>query len=217
MHAKYRNDWYKTLTFTQRNEFYQADTLAGQSIWYEALEYPDKLRIDLGDINLGNAVIFRNDSIYSFKGGELKKAAPRKNTLTFLLGGMFFYSFDDVLEKLQEEGYNVEKGYPTTFKGDKVWVVGAENEGEKVNQIYINMDHLYINRVIFFKEGKKVDGHFEDHQQFGDTWCETRVTFYVDDILYQAEYYEDIEVNPELPINTFDPHSFGGAHWYTSN
>lgn len=92
MYDRYNGKWYKTLTFTQKNEFYKADTLSDINIWYEAIAFPDKFRIDVGELNDGNAAILANDSIYRFKEGKMVNQAYRKNNLTFLGGGMFFLS-----------------------------------------------------------------------------------------------------------------------------
>lgn len=216
MYLKYHKNWYKTLTFVQENLFYKADTLAGTSTWYEAIEYPKNFRIDLGDIEDGNAVIFRNDSIYSFRAGEMKKAAPRKNNLTFLLGGMYFYSFEQVLEQMKEEGYDISKGFKSTFKEKDVWILGAVNADEKVNQLWVDMENLYVVRVITYKDEKQVDAHFENHIPLDKAWCESKVTFYVDQKLYQVEYYRDIKVNAALDPDIFNPKKFGTIHWLVS-
>ncbi|MDO1445326.1 hypothetical protein Q0590_03640 [Rhodocytophaga aerolata] len=63
MQKKYVGKWAHTLTFTQYNTHYEKDTISGTSVWYEAIKYPDKFRIDFGDPSLGNAVLFTNEMI----------------------------------------------------------------------------------------------------------------------------------------------------------
>lgn len=213
MYTRYHTQWYKTLTFVQKNEFYKGDTLAGTSIWYEAIEYPKNFRIDLGDISEGNAVIFRNDSIYSFRAGEMKKALPRKNTLTFLLGGMYFLPYEEVLGQMKAEGYDLSKGYKSLHKGKEVWIIGADSAGTKSNQLWVDLENLYVVRVLTYKDSKEIDAVFEGHIQFSKGWCESKVTFYIDRQLYQMEYYSDIETDVALDSDVFNPKAFGKVHW----
>src|SRR5438128_510413 len=84
MYKKYAGKSCRSFTFSQDNKHYKNDTLSGTSTWYEALEYPDKFRIDFGDPKDGNAVIFRNDSAWHFRKGELKRKEADKNDLLLL-------------------------------------------------------------------------------------------------------------------------------------
>ena len=57
MHDRYAGKWYRTLTFNQKTEMYQNDSLLQTQTWYEALIFPDKFRIDFGPSDSGNSVI----------------------------------------------------------------------------------------------------------------------------------------------------------------
>src|SRR5579862_2593454 len=92
MYERYHGKWYHNFTFVQTTERFKNDSLVNSSIWYEAISYPDKFRIDFGDLRNGDAVIFANDSAYNFGAGTLKSVKADKNDLTFLLGGMYFYT-----------------------------------------------------------------------------------------------------------------------------
>jgi hypothetical protein len=65
MHDRYAAKWYRTLTFTQKT------TLPDGKVetWYEALELPGKLRIDIAPLDSMKTILFRNDSVYQFEGG----------------------------------------------------------------------------------------------------------------------------------------------------
>lgn len=213
MHNRYYGKWYKTLTFTQKNEFYKSDTVTGTSIWYEAIEFPDKFRIDIGDLKDGNAAILANDSIYRFKGGELVNQSYRKNDLTFLGGGMFFLSWKDVLSELSNLGYDITKGYKKYLNDREVFIIGVDNPADNNNQLWVDLENLYVIRVITYKNGKKTEAIYEEHQPIGDGWTETKVTFNINDELVQVEYYSDCKANEDLPEVLFDPSSFGKVHW----
>src|ERR1700689_4503039 len=89
MYDRYTGKWYHTFTFVQTTESYKNDSLVKTATWYEALLFPDKFRIDFGDLKNGDAMIFASDSAYRFRNGVLVSAAPDPDDLTFLLGGLF--------------------------------------------------------------------------------------------------------------------------------
>lgn len=100
MHDRYSGKWYKTFSFNQTTEVYRNDTLKPTETWYENIKFPKDFRIDFGNPGSGNAVIFKNDSSYFFKNGKHAGVRRDENDLIFLLGGMYFYSFDEVITKL---------------------------------------------------------------------------------------------------------------------
>ena len=69
MHDRFAGKWYKTFSFNQTTEIYRNDTLRRSETWYENIKFPNDFRIDFGNPDSGNAVIFKNDSSYLFRGG----------------------------------------------------------------------------------------------------------------------------------------------------
>jgi outer membrane lipoprotein-sorting protein len=214
MYEKYHDKWYKTLTFVQTTERYRNDSLVNTSTWYEAVMFPDKFRIDFGDPINGNAVLFRNDSVFNFQHGELKKATRQKNDLTFLLGGMYFVSIDSVFKGLKDLHYDLQKFHEEEWKGRPVYVIGAGSHDEKLNQLWIDKEKLILLRLIKYDDNSKEDAIFENHIQLGGGWSETACTFYINDQLLQKEYYKDCQPNAPLDPGLFDPSLFGKLHWY---
>ena len=109
MHDRYAGKWYKTFRFNQTTEMYHHDSLVRSETWYENIKFPDDFRIDFGNPDSGNAVIFKNDSSYFFRNGKLAAARPDENDLLFILGGMYFYPFDEIIPKMKSYGYNTDK------------------------------------------------------------------------------------------------------------
>ena len=107
MHNRYAGNWYKTST------------------WYEAIIFPEKFRIDFDDRKSGNAVLYLGDSMYVFRKNKMVTKRYNDDNLTFLLGGMYFYSFDTALSKLNRMGYDTKKFHENTWKGKPVYVIGA--------------------------------------------------------------------------------------------
>jgi len=217
MHDKYAGKWYTSFTFIQTTERYRNDSLINTQTWYEALHLPYSFRIDFGDIKDGNGVIFSRDSMYIFRNDSLKRTDVNDDDLTFLLGGMYFMSFDSVTTHFQTLHYDLTKFHEDTFMGKAVYVIGADKAGEKVNQIWIDKNKLVLLRFIEFADGRKSEGVFENHQPFGGGWSEQKCSFYFDDKLAQVEYYHDCKANVPLDDAIFDPAMFGKVHWYHKN
>lgn len=214
MYKQYAGKWYRTFTFTQTTERYRNDSLRSKQTWYEASIFPDKFRIDFGVPDSGNAVIYKGDSSYSFGRGKLRAVRKDENDLTFLLGGMYFYPYEAVVAKMKTLGYDLDKSFETSFNGKPVYVVGANADGEKVNQIWIDKEKLCIVRFFKYENGRKEEGVFEDHIKAGAGWTESKVSFYIDDKLLQKEYYHDFKANVALDEKFFDPKQFGSWHWW---
>jgi len=213
MHSKYAGKWYKTFTFNQTTERYRNDSLLRSETWYEAASFPDKFRIDFGNVDSGNAVLYKGDSAYNFRRGKLRSAKKDANDLTFLLGGMYFYPYDQVVSKMKELGYDLSRSHEDNWKGKAVYVIGANTNGEKVNQLWIEKDRLIVVRFLKYENNTKEEGILEDHMKAGAGWTETKATFYFDDKLVQKEFYHDFKANAPLDEKFFEPADFGKWHW----
>ena len=209
MYDHYHGKWYHTLRFSQTTESYRNDSLVKRATWYESIMFPDKFRIDFGSPSGGDAVIFRNDSSYRFNKGQLKESKAGKNDLIFLLGGLYFYSFDKAISELRSLHYDLNKFHTDTWKGKEVYVIGADSKDEKLNQLWIDKEKLILVRQITFDDNRKEEAVFENHIELEGGWSETMCTFYINDHLIQKEYYHDCKANADIDPLIFDPSSFG--------
>lgn len=208
MHQKYAGKWYRTFRFKQTTEIYKNDSLVRSQVWSENIEFPGNFRIDFGNIDSGNAVIFRNDSSYYFKSSKLLRTNYYPNDLLFLLGGMYFYPLDEAIAKMKTYGFDVNKFHETTWNGDEVYVIGADNDDEKINQAWFDKEHYSLVRMIKYENGRKEDALLEDHVKLDGGYSETLVKFYMNDKLLQVEKYFDLKSNIEMQPGIFDPSNF---------
>ena len=208
MHDRYAGKWMKSFSFSQTTERYSNDSLINTSTWYEHVVYPDKFRIDFGDKTKGNAAIFVNDSVYSFRNSKLIRTTANDEDLTFLLGGIFFYSLDTTKAKLQRMGYDIHKSYETSLNNKPIYVIGANNADEKASQLWIDKEKLILVKFINFKDGEKEEGIAYDHKQFGNSWSETSFDFYINGKLIQKEKYYDCKADVNIDLKIFDPYKF---------
>jgi len=208
MYKQYGGKWMKSFSFTQTTEMYRNDSLINTSTWYENIVYPDKFRIDFGSKTAGSAALFVKDSVYSFRNSKLTHVSANDEDLTFILGGMYFYSLDSVKLMLRRMGYDLNKSYETSLNDKPVYVIGATKAEEKANQLWIDKEKLVVVKFISYNRGDKEEGIFGNHKQFGNGWSETLCNFYVDGKLIQKETYYDCKADENIDLKIFDPYNF---------
>lgn len=217
MMEKQEGEWFDDYTFIQKTIKYDRDgNVRGEEIWYEAIKYPDQFRIDYGDPSLGNSVIYRSDSAYTFKDSLLTD--KRKEYQEFLLmeGGLYqLPSSIHVLARLIEFGYDIEKFHETEYQGKKTYVFGADSDDLKSKQMWIDAENLYIVRKLSpFREKYTLETRYDDFKKYGPAWIENKVSFYIDGNLVQDEYYSEVDITVDLDPKLFDPANAYEWHWY---
>ncbi|QHT70522.1 outer membrane lipoprotein-sorting protein [Rhodocytophaga rosea] len=214
MQKRYSGKWAKTITFVQYNTHYTNDTISGTSIWYEAIAYPDKFRIDFGMPSEGNAVIFANDSVYNFKTGQLKASHRQPNNLMLLAGGIYFLPKTEALQRLKDAGYDIKTFHENTWQGKPAFVVGATKGDLQKPQFWIDKDNLFLVRTLTPTPDHHLqEAQFSKHIKSAGGWIETEVLFLKDGKKEQLEEYKELKSNPSLPDGLFDPAYFGKVHW----
>ncbi len=208
MHDRYAGKWYKTFRFNQTTEIYRNDSLKRSETWYENIKFPGDFRIDFGNPDSGNAVIFKNDSSYLFRHAQKVSVRPDNDDLLFLLGGMYFYPFDEVTSKMKSFGYNLDKFHEDTWKAMRVYVIGAGKGEDSVNQIWIEKENYSPVRMLKYENGNKEEAFFENHVKLGGGFTETLVHFFMNNKLIQVEKYHDLQGNIEIDPAIFDPVNF---------
>ena len=201
MHDRYAGKWYHTFTFTQTTQQYRNDTLRATQTWHEFIRFPDRFRMDFGVQDSGNAVIFRGDSAYRFRNGQLRSTTINNNEgLIFLLGGMYFYSLGQACHILSDSlHFDLTGAREDNWQGRPVYIIGKEG----ANQLWIDQQNLCLVRMI--KTDNHMDARFEDWQPFESGFCETKCEFYINGKLIQAEIYHDIKTDVTLADPIFDP------------
>ena len=215
MQARYNGKWHRNLTFVQKTEQYAYEQVNSTQTWYEAIQFPGNLRIDIGDTKNGNIVLFHNDSLFKYQNDSNIYARGDRNSLVFLLGGMYFYPPETAKKRLAGYGYNLQKAFETKMNGRAVYVIGADSVNEKTNQLWVDKERLVVSRIVEYDGWFKLDFVFEDHKPYGNSWVETKVTIYQDNKKAQVEYYNNIRVNEPIDARLFDPRQLKQAnHWY---
>jgi hypothetical protein len=205
MYKKYHGTWHKSLKFTQTTERFRNDSLINTSTWYETIVYPDLLRIDIGSVNSPNGILFRHDSTYVFRASKIVRGEKNENELIFFLGGMYFKTFDQVLAHFAELHYDLSKFRASTWKGKPVYVLGADKDDDKVNQLWIDQEKLVAVRFLKYEKDTKEEGTFEQQVPVKNAWSETKCSFYFNDKLLQTETYRDLKADEPIDMKIFEP------------
>jgi hypothetical protein len=208
MYKRYHTQWHKSLHFNQTTERYRNDSLVKKSTWYETIVYPDLLRIDFDSAKSTGGIIFRHDSTYVFKNNKIVRSTKDENELIFFLGGMYAMPFDKILAHFADLHYDLSKFHTSTWKGKAVYVLGADADGDKVNQLWIDQEKMVAVRFIKYDNNTKEEGFFEQQIPLKNAWSETKCSFYINDKLLQVETYHDVVADPAVDMKIFEPTSF---------
>jgi len=209
MYKRYHNQWHKSLTFNQTTERYRNDSLVKTDTWYETIVYPDLLRIDFGSAKSSNGVIFRHDSTYVFKNNKIVRSTKDENELIFFLGGMYSMPYEKILSHFAELHYDLAKFHVSTWKGKPVYVLGANADDEKVNQLWIDQEKQVAVRFIKYDNNTKEEGLFEQQVALKNAWSETKCSFYINDKILQVESYHNLVADAPVDMTIFDPALMG--------
>ncbi|GMQ81778.1 MAG: hypothetical protein BMS9Abin05_1214 [Rhodothermia bacterium] len=219
MKAQYEGSWYESLTFIQTTIQHSADGSTDTTTWFEAMELPGKLRIDIGEPNSGNTWIFRNDSIYVFNQGTLTVGRPTFHPLLLLGFDAYFLDSASLINKLDSLGFDLDLLSDTTWQGREVYVVGAEAGDTEAQQFWIDKERLYFVRLLQSAgpdASSQQDVQFNSYEEIGGGWVAPEVIFYVDGNLQMEEYYRDMSDRVEFDARFFNPTLWASAdHWYS--
>ncbi|MFI5148951.1 MAG: hypothetical protein ACHQRM_04405 [Bacteroidia bacterium] len=213
MLKRYTGKWCKTATFVQAT-YRPNDSLNKHMTWYEAVEYPDRLRIDFNSISKGNAALFRNDSAYRFRKGLLQDTRNDKHDMLLILGGMYFRKKEDIISRLATLNYKLDHFSENTWLGKPVYVLGAEKGDTLNNQLWVDKAELRVVRCISRLSPTEVlDMRVEACIKACGGFMETKLSFYINGQLDQLETYKEVQTGIKIDPAVFDPKQFGKVHW----
>jgi len=216
MHKKYVKKWYKTLTFVQKNTQFKPDGTTQNSIWYEAMSAPGKLRIDFDPLDGGNGIMFADGMQHNFKDGKLAKSSPLVHPLMVLGFDVYMQPVEKTVGQLKELKIDLSTLHEEKLNGRDVYVVGAKQGDLRSTQFWIDKKNLYFVKMIQVV-GKNQDHvqeiQFNKYQQAkGGGWVSPEVVFMVDGKTVYMEEYSDIQTNIDLDAKLFDT-----QNWMTAD
>lgn len=205
IYSRYHGKWYHNLQYTQDVNFFKKGKNNGTQRWYERILFPSVLRIDYIDPNKRNTDIITRDTMWEFRKGLLRNIIPGIGDGVFLSGGLYFYTLEEDEQKLKDMGINLDKFFKTNWKNRPVYVLGADRENSKENQIWFDANNLYIVRLLNFFDSSRQDQVLEGQIHLNGGWNETKTSTYINDTLVFVQTNSDLV--PDAPVNAadFDP------------
>lgn len=217
MHAEHSDSWYDSMTFVQTTVQHRPDGGMDTTLWYEAMELPGRLRIDIGQPNSGNSWIFRNDSIYVFAGGNVVNAGPTLHPLLLLGFDVYHQELEATASRLDTLGFDLDLVHTAEWQGRPAWVVGAAEGDLDANQFWIDQERRVFVRLIQKQGPLTQEILFNEYEPLADGWIAPEVLFHVDSTLTLEEYYSDMRADVVLSNGFFDPATAMSAeHWFTT-
>jgi outer membrane lipoprotein-sorting protein len=205
MHDKYRGRYCQTVQFDQKTLRYENGNLKDTSYWYEWISYPDMFRIDFGKKYGGSCVIFRDDSVFNYRNHKLVRAADDQNDLLLLLGGMYHRTFEDVIGRLRDKGYDLDSvGY--IKEGDNtVYYIGSypQDKQESFGIFVDTKDLKVIGIKTKLSDQETLVIRFDAFKKSCGGFTETKVTAYKNGELEQKEEYLHLKTNVSIPDSIF--------------
>lgn len=208
MHDRYQGAWFATVRFAQKTTTYDADGKATVEQWYERIALPGKMRIDVGPVKDGNAMILANGQLHTFKAGVQADSRPLVS-LALLLGFDVYQQSPAVtVAQLQHEGVDTAKMHEDSWQGRAVLVVGADTGDLRSTQFWVDKERLLAVRII--QPSRKdpavsSDIRFLDYRNQRRGVIAARIEVYQSSRLVMAEDYSDIETDMPLDAAWFDP------------
>ena len=205
VHAKYAGKWFTSMTFVQKTTFLNGRV----QTWYEAMEVPGKLRIDMAPASAGQGMLFRNDTIYRFAGGKMAPARALKHPMLILLHDVHAAPLDTTVAKLRSLGFDLSKTYESTWEGKPVIVVGALAGDTTSSQFWLEKERMLLVRLI----DPTMDARFSGYAKHGSAWVEGRIEVWQKGKLVQLEEYTDVKTNVKHDPGLFDPARTATPAW----
>jgi outer membrane lipoprotein-sorting protein len=219
MHDAYAGRWFRTLTFSQRTVQRRPDGTEQVSTWYEAMQSPDRLRIDFGSPREGNGVLYTADSVYVVRDGKVVRSLPQGNVFLPFVGGAYTQPLERTVAQLRPYNFDLTRIHEDTWQGQHVWVVGSSSASDLDSpQFWVDADRLIVLRVLapLFQnaKSKSQDIHLDDYARVGASWVATKIAMYDGDQLRQSEEYSDWRVDVPIPADFFVAEKWRDVpHW----
>ncbi len=212
MRQRYAGKWYQTLTFTQKTTFPDGKV----ETWYEALELPGKLRIDVAPLDSGKTLLFRNDSLYVFEQKKLKASQPLVHPLMVLGFDVYQAPVTETVRKLKGLKFDLSKVHQTNWKGRSTYVVGALPQDTTSPQFWIDAERLYFVRsLVPSKKDPSIINEtiFDKYIPLDGGWVELEVLFLAHGKQQVKEEYSNPKANVKLDPLIFDPSAWKAPGW----
>ena len=221
MHDAYAGKWFRTLTFEQKSTLRGPDGQERVETWYEAARAPGDLRIDLVSPTSGNGMLWRGDSSYRFRDGQLRRAGTDVNSLIPFVIALYHQPVETTLRQLAPSGFDLSRVRADRWEGRRAFVVGARDAADTISsQFWVDAERLVLVRLIETLPGnapRRLEVRMMKYEPLAGGWIAPYVEIFMNGRLVQKEEYADMRPNVELAADLFEPTKWTTApHWKKS-
>lgn len=218
MLKKYQGKWPQNITLVKQTIDYDQHVIVRRSKYYEAIEYPNRIRIDYEYPFSGNTTLFVQDSTFEFKAGKLRKAWPAHHEMVYITGGLYFDTLDEIMDKFGLLHIDTQQFAISTYRNRKVYVIGSIQNEEEGKQLTIDAEMLTPLKYSFINvDGERVEAVFSKQVPVADAWLEKRVDYFQNGEISQTEEYIELNHNTNIDMRIFDPKMAMRVHWKEKN
>jgi len=178
--------------------------------------FPGKHRIDNGDIENGNALIYKNDSLFRFRQYKLTDAFPDNHYPTeYILGDIYFDQPELAKSIMRANRLDPEKSCAGIWEGRKVLILGTDNAQDRTSvQLWYDAQGLYPIRFFDFINGRIRETRYEI-KNYGEYWYPKTIKQFVSSKQTEVTALSQVSFNRPLDSAIFDIEKFGAVHWVT--
>lgn len=218
MRARYDGRWFRTLTFVQRTTLRRPDGTTTVATWLEALQTPNRLRIDFTPRAAGNGLLFTEDSTYRVSGGRVAAASRDANPLLPFVAAVYVQPVARTMAQLAARHVDTAAFRLDRWRGVPVGVVGARSADDTTSpQGWVDLDRLVLVRMLApagHGSPATVDVHLSKYQPAGGSWIAMHLDIIVGRDTVQQEDYDAVRPDVALDSALFRAESWSAArHW----
>lgn len=212
IHERYVGKRFTDVTFIQRTQPAQGEA----KLWYEAIRPLGFVRVDEAPLDQRIGIMYRSDSLYVFRDGQMRFSAGGKRWITMLTQvDIYALPVDSTLARLESLGVDLTVMYESEWEGRPVVVVGAAASDTTAAQIWYEKDRLLPLRVIQPPGAgpNRVEFRMSRYQFLSGGWIENEIRILVGGQVVTTECYADVRPHPGLPDDLYDPATFATRLW----
>ena len=214
-HAAYAGKWPATITYVRNVEWTQYNRNETYKR-YHAIKFPSKKREDI-NINSGTSHITIDDHVFIIKEFRYKGSLPARRDLeNYIPLYCYSESWDQVREHLNTEGVDLSKGYSTSWRGRKVYVIGTNSSTDSVStQIWYDEKDMHPVKLVqtFPNDYNRYEFRYQ-MSKTGNIWFPTEMEEYRNKRRIYKSTYTNLQTDVILEPGVFNPDKFGSYLWY---
>jgi hypothetical protein len=209
MHETWKDRYFRTMTFRQKNTLYRQGGGEDQSEWMEYQSVPRKLRIEFLPAAPKSGLLFRDNRQYSFNAGKLADERPLVHPLLLLSSDIYALPVDTTMRDIAATRIDTTLFHASTWEGRPAYVVGAAAGDTTSSQFWVDAERMVLVRLVQKNttgQGRTVisENRFT-YQDVNGVAIPHVIIFLRDGRPYWREEYTEVRLGVPLDDALFDP------------